>query len=601
VANQVTDNRTNVSTGETATGWEDIGGTALSVDTEISYDTYTGSIGNYVTTTRDGTFYNNAATGLFSSGDHAYLLFNCGVVSLLDSKVNGGVTVRVTGATATDWAEFELFGAEEYPTAFSGGWVQIVVDIDELLANPTNTNGTPPTVGNIQRFGITFITATVMPRMTDNFWVGGFKILGSATPALIVEGRDAGTTDWNLTSIAAVAAVKLSAVLLPGPGGSFVCRGPIQYGINDTTTHAFTESNKTLLWDFQEVMLDGFYGLSAVGGVSGTTNVTFGLKTGTGDDATGSQGGSIQAASTAARWDMDFNNANVDGINLYGVQFIHGGDFLLDSTIVSCISSAYIDCTSALVSNSEQLRIAVIDANTADGVAFMTTDDLTDIVNSVFEFSDGHAIELTTPRVASQTSKGNTYTNYGADATNDAAVYNNTAGAVTIGVTSGGSPTVRNGTSASTTITNNVNIDISGLTKVTPVTVIADETVGTITVGDVLSSGFTDATGDYSFSQNYEGAFDPSGLDVVIRARNQGVAASFAVDGVVVTNETTEGSSNTSGDMNILPVTVALNDWYGFGHLEQFGQLRIWVGTAVAWTGTKPLWTWEYFKSVLGL
>jgi hypothetical protein len=600
VANQVTDNRTNVSTGETATGWEDIGGTALSVDTEISYDTYTGSIGNYVTTTRDGTFYNNAATGLFSSGDHAYLLFNCGVVSLLDSKVNGGVTVRVTGATATDWAEFELFGAEEYPTAFSGGWVQIVVDIDELLANPTNTNGTPPTVGNIQRFGITFITATVMPRMTDNFWVGGFKILGSATPALIVEGRDAGTTDWNLTSIAAVAAVKLSAVLLPGPGGSFVCRGPIQYGINDTTTHAFTESNKTLLWDFQEVMLDGFYGLSAVGGVSGTTNVTFGLKTGTGDDATGSQGGSIQAASTAARWDMDFNNANVDGINLYGVQFIHGGDFLLDSTIVSCISSAYIDCTSALVSNSEQLRIAVIDANTADGVAFMTTDDLTDIVNSVFEFSDGHAIELTTPRVASQTSKGNTYTNYGADATNDAAVYNNTAGAVTIGVTSGGSPTVRNGTSASTTITNNVNIDISGLTKVTPVTVIADETVGTITVGDVLSSGFTDATGDYSFSQNYEGAFDPSGLDVVIRARNQGVAASFAVDGVVVTNETTEGSSNTSGDMNILPVTVALNDWYGFGHLEQFGQLRIWVGTAVAWTGTKPLWTWEYFKSVGG-
>lgn len=600
MANQVTDNRTNVSTGETATGWEDIGGTALSVDTEISYDTYTGSIGNYVTTTRDGTFYNNAATGLFSSGDHAYLLFNCGVVSLLDSKVNGGVTVRVTGATATDWAEFELFGAEEYPTAFSGGWVQIVVDIDELLANPTNVNGTPPTVGNIQRFGITFITATVMPRMTDNFWVGGFKILGSATPALIVEGRDAGTTDWNLTSIAAVAAVKLSAVLLPGPGGSFVCRGPIQYGINDTTTHAFTESNKTLLWDFQEVMLDGFYGLSAVGGVSGTTNVTFGLKTGTGDDATGSQGGSIQAASTAARWDMDFNNANVDGINLYGVQFIHGGDFLLDSTIVSCISSAYIDCTSALVSNSEQLRIAVIDANTADGVAFMTTDDLTDIVNSVFEFSDGHAIELTTPRVASQTSKGNTYTNYGADATNDAAVYNNTAGAVTIGVTSGGSPTVRNGTSASTTITNNVNIDISGLTKVTPVTVIADETVGTITVGDVLSSGFTDATGDYSFSQNYEGAFDPSGLDVVIRARNQGVAASFAVDGVVVTNETTEGSSNTSGDMNILPVTVALNDWYGFGHLEQFGQLRIWVGTAVAWTGTKPLWTWEYFKSVGG-
>lgn len=468
MANQATDNRTNISTGESATGWEDISGSARAVDSEISYDTYTGSIGAYCTTTRDATLYNNGATGLFTSGDHAYLLINCGIVSLLQTKALGGTTVRVTGATATDWAEFELFGSDEWPTAFAGGWVQIVVDIDELLANPTNTNGTPPTVGNIQRFGVTFITATVMPRMADNFWVGGFKRLPANTPAIIVEGRSGGSVDWDWDLISAVAAVQLSAVLLPGPGGSVVCRGPIQFGINDTTTHAFTETNKTLLWDTQEVMLDGFYSLSALGNSGGTTNITFGVKTGTGDDATGAQGGVIQADPVAGtRWDMDFNDPNLDGVNFYGVQCVYGGDFLLDDVAVSCISTAYIDCTSALVTNSEQLRVQVIDPNVGAGVAFMTTDDLGDIVNSFFESNGvGHAVELTTPIVASQTNKGNDYIGYDtADpgTANNKAVYNNAAGAVTISTTGGGSNLtedfhVRNGASASTTVTATVTV-----------------------------------------------------------------------------------------------------------------------------------------------
>lgn len=504
MANQVTDNRTDIADGTSATNWEDLSGTALAVDTEITYDTFSGSIGQYVTTTRDGTFYNNGATGLFTSGDHAYLLFNCGVVSLLDTKANGGVTVRVTGSNSADWAEFELFGSDEYPVTFDGGWAQIVVDIDELLANPTNTGGTPPTVGNIQRFGLTFITATVMPRMTDNFWVGGFRRLPANTPGILVEGRNGGSTDWDFESIAGVAAIQLSAMMKPGPGGSFVCRAPIQFGINDTTTHAFTESNSLLLWDFQEVMLDGFYAISALGNSGGTTNVTFGVKTGTGNDATGAQGGAIQAASNGARWDMDFNDPDLDGINFYGISLIHGGDFLLDDPAVSCISALYIDCLSALVSNSEQLRIAVIAAGTADGVAFMTTDDIGDIVHSSFEFSDGHGVELTTPRVANQNSIGNLFANYlgtaGSNPTansgsTDAAVYNNAAGAVEISVSGGGdTPSVRNGASASTTVVNNVAITLTPLRTGSIVQILL---AGTNTTAD---SGTTNSGTSYTMT-----------------------------------------------------------------------------------------------------
>ena len=458
MANQVTDNRTDKDDGTVATNWEDIGGTILAVDTEISYDTFSGSIGNYCTTVRDATMYDNGGIGLFSSGDHAYLLINCGIVSLLDTKALGGTTVRVTGATITDWAEFELFGGDEWPAAFAGGWAQIVVDIDELLANPTNINGTPPTVGNIQRFGVTYITATVMPRMTDNFWVGGFRILGSATPAIIVEGRNGGATDWNLTDIAAVAAIQLSAVLLPGPGGSFVCRGPVQFGIADASTHAFTDTNKTLLWDFQEVMLDGFYGLSAIGS-TGTVNVDFGLKTGTGNDATGAQGGVIQADPIGARWFMDFDDANLDGINFYGVTMLHGGTFELDTIATDIATVFMVDCTKAHVSNANVVRLNVVDANTADGVAFCDTDDIGDIANSSFAFSDGHGIEILTGGPSSQSNIGNIFTGaYGgtpgdnlisSSGSNDAMIYNNAAAARTFNRSGGGTlPSFRNGASA---------------------------------------------------------------------------------------------------------------------------------------------------------
>lgn len=543
MANQATDNRTNISTGESATNWHDISGSARAVDTEISYDTYTGSIGAYCTTTRDATFYNNTTTGLFTSGDHAYLLVNCGIVSLLDTKVNGGLTVRVTGATITDWAEFELFGSDEWPSAFDGGWIQIVVDIDELLANPTNTNGTPPTVGNIQRFGITYITATVMPRMADNIWVGGFKRLPANTPAILVEGRNGGSTDWDLDSVASVAAVQLSAVLKPGPGGSFVCRGPIQFGINDTSTHAFTELNKTLLWDFQEVMLDGFYGLSALGNAGGTTDVEFGIKTGTGNDATGAQGGVIQAASNGARWFMDFDDPNIDSANFYGVTMQHGQTFQLDDPAVDIASVTMVDCNKAHFSNAKVVRLNVVAPNTADGVAFCDTDDIGDIANSTFEFSDGHAIEILTGGPSSQSNVGNIFLGaYGgtpgdnltpASGSNDAMVYNNAAAARTFNRSGGGTqPSFRNGTSATSDDVASINLTFTPLQTGSDVSVFATGAKTPLTATDSSGASFVASVDagqaiDYKI---YKKGYDPIEIFNVSFAATQNVLVNQQVD-----------------------------------------------------------------------
>lgn len=105
------------------------------------------------------------------------------------------------------------------------------------------------------------------------------------------------------------------------------------------------------------------------------------------------------------------------------------------------------------------------------------------------------------------------------------------SGVATINISGGGTvPTVTVTGAGTVVVNNNVTIlitvtDASG----TPIEnarvhVVAQETVGTITTGDVLLTGLTDGSGiltDTAF--NYEAAFDPSGLDINVRVRQSSV------------------------------------------------------------------------------
>jgi len=596
MADTITDNRAQIhdadSVPSTAPWWVDLSGNVMAsgnLDTEIFLEG-TGSITETAGSTRAGIFWEYATTQDLSS-NHIYLWVNCGVVGLLSAKASQGMTFRIyTTDPTTDYAEWDIGGNDSWPPSIQGGWTLFCIDLESTASR---TSGTPPSTAAVLGLGISFITDS-MPRMVNNTWMDALYSLADGVPACIVEGQNGGVTPWTWADLPTELGVA-SGVAQDGPGGTIVLNGPIEFFADDATDHEFASTNETVLFADHEFIATDFYGITVLGAASGTADFKMGIKTGTGDDATGSQGGSIIAGSADVRWFWDSDIANIDTCNMYGVQLIHGGDFQIDSTANSWISCAWIDCTSATVSNAEVLSCTAIDANTADGVAFMTTDDLTDIVNCTFEFSDGHAVELTTPRVASQTSKGNTYTGYGSTGTNDAVIYNNTAGAVTIGVLGGDTPTYRNGTSATTTIENNVTVTIGGVTEGTSVKVIADETVGTITAGDVLDESFADVNGESTFSFAYESAFNPSGLDVIVRARNAGIAvAAIADNGGAFTDETLEANSVATNDMNLLPAVPVADDAYYFGHTERIPRLRLDVTTALTGTGNSVIW--EYYN-----
>lgn len=122
------------------------------------------------------------------------------------------------------------------------------------------------------------------------------------------------------------------------------------------------------------------------------------------------------------------------------------------------------------------------------------------LVGTIAESSSGggHALVITAP--GSYTLDGLIFAGYGADDSTDAAVYNNSGGAVTLSVSGGGStPTVRNGTSASTTVESGAGITVEGL--VTGSRVVAKK----VSDNTVLFNG-SESTGSITFSTTYIGA-----------------------------------------------------------------------------------------------
>jgi len=170
---------------------------------------------------------------------------------------------------------------------------------------------------------------------------------------------------------------------------------------------------------------------------------------------------------------------------------------------------------------------------------------------------------------------------------------------VNINILNGGTaPSIHTVTSytGTVTVTNAQPLIIEGLTEGAAVKVIANETVGSITTGDTILEGLANSSGivqDLSF--NYESAFNPSGLDVVVRARSSGLpSAAIQDDNAAFTDQTTNANSSTINDMNLLPTTpVSGQDRYIFGHSEQFDKLKIDISTVG--TGGFTI-TWQYWN-----
>lgn len=461
----IVDNRTLINAADAATNWTDISGSAAgSVDTDTVIEG-SGSITFQLFSSIEGLMYNMGSTQDWS-GAHFYGWCNVGISGSLDTQALGGLRVRFAGATITDFFEVYVAGSDTY----TGGWKMFVVDVNAASASPDNSGGTPPSPASIQRVGFVGDTGGAMPKMSDNFWVDAMWVLPSGEPGIRVEGDAGAGFPWTWDNILSTAGDSWGTIR--EQNGIIFINTPIRFGNTSAVDHTFLDFNKIIAWEDQNPQVNAsfYYLLVENGTASGLHDFRLGLKSGSGDDALGISGCTITASPDGRRWNFIANSGNINLAGLYNCNFLHANTISAQHQNTSFISCQFIDCEQfnqgSPSGNSEFLKNTVLSANTGDNEAFVVTDNIERIVRSSFIGDDGHGIELNGANT-SVTFKGNLFTSYGADASSDAAFWNNSGGNTTISITDGGqTPTFRG---SNTKFLNNKQVSFTGLVA-SPVT-----------------------------------------------------------------------------------------------------------------------------------
>lgn len=396
-----------------------------------------------------------------------------------------GIELRL-GSAASAYALYDDNGKDTYPV--KGGFVIRAID-PNISGYRTSTTGSPD------------FTAA------DYFAIAGDFTATSKSENLVLSAVDAGD---GLTLIGGDGAstdavwkdfADFDAGTLANRYGYFTALEGIEglYGvfgmmvIGSATETDFTDSGVTT------VFLDGYF-------AAGWSGVTVDL----------SNANSV-FSNTNHTYDSRGNTTTTDTRATYTVTGTSGTGTETNPTFKSFAS---INLTSAMrfdggtISDSGQidangadLRTVVVKSSTASAALLydINADPDGELDDMVFESSGtGHAIELGSNCPSTITLRGHTYTGYaGTDgSTGNETIYNNSGKAITINVVGGGdTPTIRNGTGASTTVSasrtltiNLVDADGTAITDACEVTVVRDSDTTVLYNVENVTTGTTNYT-----------------------------------------------------------------------------------------------------------
>lgn len=292
---------------------------------------------------------------------------------------------------------------------------------------------------------------------------------------------------------------KAHGIIREYTGGAYGVQGTLKFGTTGTGDSWFEDSGVSVTYEDRYVADDKFK-MVVEGNPTAGEETHFILRNST-----------IQSARPAVT--MDFSSSGINTLTLNTVTFLNlrnpitfatadtAGHTVIGCTFTNCgiVNPGTVDLTGCSFNNATD-ALGALELDTAAQIDGST--------NLSFD-SDGtgHAIYITA--TGTYTFDGHSYTDYATTdgTTGNEVVYNNSGGAVTINVSGGDTPTIRNGAGASTTVNNNVNVSLTGLENNTEVRVYE---VGTTNV----VAGIEDVTtGTYTFSTQ-------AGANVDIRVFN---------------------------------------------------------------------------------
>jgi len=570
---------------ESAVDWGNIGGgPGGALETDFKYQASNCLARKGATASRGIFLSDNVDSDLSGVGTYETVMFKfiCTTPGLLDLLSVPGIRLEIGSGSvpATPSVNFHFYdvqGSDTYPLDKS--WLILPVD-PNIASHRTGTTGTPGlTVVDYyaMRYDQTAVSKSPNQAMDAVDIGAGLTLAGGDGADTDGIWQDFSDADWG------TAANRYGYVReIDGAPGVFLIFGQMVIGTASATV--FNDNNVTIIFP-EGLFAAGFSGIT-IDLQNATTDVDladsnfFGKGTEAGEDTRPT----LTVTGTLGAFDTD--NCVFDafaGIILTSVCTLLNGKVTNSESITQ--AGAVLD------------GVEVTGATTADGVAFIVSNDPAKIKNCAFTFSDGHAIEITA--TGTYTFSGNLFTGYGADGTNDAAIFNDSGGAVTLNITGGGdTPTIRNGAGASTTVNNTVTVEVTGLSEGASAQIEAD-TGGPLSEGTAIGAFplIADANGKASSTHPFT-----SDQPIVVRTRYAGscIAAvqednSGAPDFV---DFTTGSNDSTASNVILMPATEALNDAFYMGMLTTFSRAKFTIAAGQGRAGTWSV-TWEYWNGTV--
>ena len=479
-----------------------VAGTTIAVETD-HYVVGTACIAKIFNATGIGGLGFQNATAVTVPTDGAiYMWTNFLAPNAIDVQANGGMQILV-GNTIANYKRFYIYGDDNVPY---GGWQVNAV-------NPANTasatQGTPTTTW--QYFGIAANVQAAVARGYPLAWdavragrgsiiaTNGDLANGYATFAAIATKNDLNVPGdenrWGIFSFG---------------NGTYTLQGRLALGSAGTAVD-FRDSNRAIFIKNTEFVTAAFNQIEIINAGSRVDWI----------------GISISSLGTLSKGSLLVtDNATV---NLEACTFTDMSTFTLLSN-TSVVDSTFRRCE--LITHGNGVFNGNLIEDSPATIA-LTTTNLGNIQNCTFiSAGTGHAIQITVP--GSYTFTGNSFTNYGATGTTNAAIYNNSGGAVTITISGGSSPTFRNGVGASTTVVSGATVTFTGLPTGTDVVIL---TAGTNTILDQVDSnvGTTYAWG-YSGTPTVDVGFIKTGFvpyyirNLALSSSNSSIPVAMSAD-----------------------------------------------------------------------
>ena len=510
----ITDNRTDPTNGQadSTTGWTGSISPSL-VTSNPNPVELTGSLGQVVSTTTQDLELGITSRDM-SAGELVYVWVLAN--GIMDILANGGQGVMLSDGT--DRIGYHLAGSDKAAfrhNSASVGWQCMLLDTTNLPASFTVRAGAEASLT------LTAITAVGSMFTTLAKSVGGAvncftDIIRIGNGGLTITGGGTGT-EGNFLEIATEDAsdvsLKAYGICHELASNTFGLQGALTFGDNvGTGSVDFKDADATVLFEDRGIGTDK-YKINIEGNTTGTTSFELGLKVGT---VGGSNGCNLNCP-VGVGAAFDASDVNVETVLLYGGQFTNYDQlfkFSADATngpnheifAYTFVGCAQIDPGKVQFKNNTVA--STVDANggillDADGAGAWS--DLSFVSDGT-----GHAIYITA--TGSYTFNTFLYTGYGADTTTNAVVYNNSGGAVTITVSGGDTPTVRNGAGASTTVVSSVKYELTGLDAG------ADVTIVDITTPATPTELFNEVAGvDGIVTYNFNGTLSGTAIGVYLR------------------------------------------------------------------------------------